>query len=192
MKTAVGLDEAIDENGLRTAARARRHDVREAQMRGNDLTIDHPPAIDLRDPGEVHRAAVGGDARLVRAAIGREGCVTLAREHIDVAAESERDRAAHAGVGPRRKSDERDRLRRCRGGARWREERRTDPYADAKIENDEHGRDPGEDELARSPHYEARSTAATIRSISPARSAPLVSSRNPSAGGSKGCLRMRS
>src|SRR5207247_9707949 len=134
----------------------------------------HPPAMDRLDPGEEHRAAVARDARFVGAAVGREGRVTLARQHIDVTAESERDRAAHARVRPGRQSDERDRLRRCRRGARWREERRPDPYTDAEIQDDEHGRDRSEDGRARAPHYEARSTAPTIRSISPARPPPCA------------------
>ena len=79
MKTAVGLDEAVDEDGLCAAARTRRHDVREAQMRRDDLTIDRSLAIDLLDPGEEHRAAVRRDARFVRAAVGREGRVALPR-----------------------------------------------------------------------------------------------------------------
>src|SRR5207248_7337037 len=192
VKAVVGLDQAIDEHGLGTAAGLRGDDVRETQMSRDYLAVDQPFAVDLLDAREEHRLSVARDTRLMRAAIRCERCVALPGEHVDVTTEREGDRPAHGRVHPWRERYQRDGLRRCRRGTRRREERWTDPDADAEIKNDEHGRDAGEDELSRPSHYEIPSTAATTRSISFASSGPLTSSRKPSAGGSNGCRRMRS
>ena len=160
VKAVRGLHDPVDQDRLGPAVRARGHDVREAEVRRDDLPIDDPPAVDLLDAGKEHGPAVARDAGLMRPAVRSERHVPAAREHVHVASERERDRAAHVRRRGRQR-DERDRLRRRGRGAGRRDECRRNPHPDPEVEDDENRGDAGEDELAGAADHEAASTAAT-------------------------------
>src|SRR5688572_10282896 len=69
------------------------HDVRVAEDSGRDLAIDGALPVDRLGASEEERASVARQIRLVRPTIGGDADVLAVAEHIDVAAQRERDRS---------------------------------------------------------------------------------------------------